>query len=139
MKKIFFIVLSVIGLNISAFCGNDLKNLPMVKDQVAVSNYSCNLSSDDTFTKTMEDSYGRNVDVTITITIITIGDTIIVVITTTVVYTSLDITYHVNGEYGNGVFNYTITDQNNNVLQLEDCVNTMGEVIDFIESQVINR
>lgn len=143
MKKLFFTLVAIFGISSIALSNVFVSpaDYPIEKDQVitaCVPITALAASMDETVTFGYYDSQSRPVTITITIVIIQIGDRTIVVISGTISYTTLDITYNVDGNLENGNFNYTITDESGMPMSLSECVETMDDVMDFLQNQLIN-
>ncbi|MBR4340593.1 MAG: hypothetical protein IKX13_01760 [Bacteroidales bacterium] len=143
MKKLFFTLVAIFGISSIALSNVFVPpaDCPIEKDQVITASVPITAlaaSMDETLNCTYMDSYSRPVIISITVIVIHTDRGDIIIISGTICYSSLDITYNVEGSLDNGNFNYTITDDGGTPLSISECVNTMGEVMNYIESQLSN-
>ena len=143
MKKLFFTLVAIFGISSIALSNVFVSpaDYPIVKDQVitaCVPITALAASMDETVTFGYYDSRYRPVTISITIVVIQIGDKTVVVVSGTISYTTLEVSYNVDGTLENGNFNYTITDESVTPLSLSECVDTMDEVMEFLQNQLIN-
>jgi hypothetical protein len=143
MKKLFFTLVAIFGISSIAHSNALVSSAdyPIEKDQVITASVPISAlaaSMDETVTFGYYDSRSRPVTISITIVVIQIGDRTVVVVSGTISYTTLEVSYNVDGTLENGNFNYTITDESGTPLSLSECVDTMDEVMEFLQNQLIN-
>ena len=102
MKKLFFTLVAIFGISSIALSNVFVSpaDYPIVKDQVitaCVPITALAASMDETVTFGYYDSRSRPVTISITIVVIQIGDKTVVVVSGTISYTTLEVSYNVDG------------------------------------------
>ncbi len=144
MKKFFFTLVAIFGISSIALSNVFVSpaDYPIEKDQVitaCVPITALATSMDEVVNRTYTVSYSRPVTISITVIVIHTDRGDIIIISGTICYSSLDISYNVEGSLENGNFNYTITGESGTPLSLSECVDTMDEVMEYIQNLLTNN
>mgnify|MGYP006873144937 CR=1 FL=1 len=144
MKKLFFTLVAIFGISSIALSNVFVSpaDCPIEKNQVITASVPITAHAtimDEVVNGTYTDSYSRPVNISITVIVIHTDRGDIIIILGTICYSSLDISYNVEGSLENGNFNYTITDESGTPLSLSECVDTMDEVMEYIQNLLTNN